>query len=65
MPENEIEAALRSFEAEIEEDLIISRYPEIGQIFAYLWNFWIFGQTPLTLWNVFDRPLNLRTTKKC
>ena len=27
--------------------------------------FWIFGRISLTLWNVFDRPLNLRTTNKC
>ena len=65
LPENEIEAALGGFEAEIEEDPIFSRYPEIGQIFAYMWNFWIFGRISLTLWNVFDRPLNLRTTNKC
>ena len=27
--------------------------------------FGFFGKIPLTLWNVFDRPLNLRTTNKC
>ena len=65
MPEYEIEGAFGGFEAEIEEDPIFSRYPEIGQFFAYMWNFWILGRIPLTLWNVFDRPLNLRTTNKC
>ena len=44
LPENEIEAALRRFAAEIEEEPIFSRYPEIGQIFACMWSFWIFRQ---------------------
>ena len=26
---------------------------------------WIYGNFGLELWNVFDRPVTLRTTKKC
>ena len=36
LPENEIEAALGSFEADIEEDPIFSRFPETGQVYAYM-----------------------------
>ena len=36
LPETEIEAALGSFEAQIEEDQIFWRNPEIGQVFNYM-----------------------------
>ena len=39
--------------------------PTLETPFAYLETFWIWGLMPLAFWNVFDRPVALRTTNKC
>ena len=45
--------------------LHLEPYPQLEKFFDYDKNFWVFGPYPMKMWNVFNRPQKLRTTKKC
>ena len=64
LPKQEIKEAFTKYEQE-ERHLNLEPYPQLGKTFDYVKNFWIFGPYPMKMWNVFDRPKNLRTTNKC
>ena len=38
------------------------KYPEVEELLKYFYNFW-FVTIPPEMWNVYDRPENLRTNK--
>ena len=40
-------------------------FQKCGKVFGYVWNFWKLDLFVINLWNVFDRPGDIRTTNKC
>ena len=64
LPISDIRTALEGFDAELQLTIFFD-YPNLSQIFQYLYDTWIYGNIRLEMWNVFDRPITLRTTNKC
>ena len=44
---------------------LIRRYPALTRLINYVQQTWLNGPYPLALWNVYNRPLPLRTTNTC
>lgn len=44
---------------------LIRRYPALARLNLYFERTWLNGPFPMLLWNVYDRPLRLRTTNTC
>ena len=65
LPISDIRTGLEGFDAELQLTTIFFDHPNLSQIFQYLYDTWIYGNIRLEMWNVFDRPITLRTTNKC
>ena len=63
LPETEVISAFMDYQNAIKNHL--DRNRNLQKTFDSVWNFWLFGSLKLEMWNVFDRPVTMRTTNKC
>ena len=63
LPPNEIVWGFQDYENQLQTIFLV--YPSLETLFNQVRNFWIFGNLPLNFWNVFDRPVTIRTTNQC
>ena len=63
LPPNEIVRGFQDYENQLQTIFLV--YPSLESLFNYVRNFLMFGNLPLNFWNVFHRPVTLRTTNQC
>ena len=63
LPVNEISMALAYHLEDIQKKSCLAK--KTGKLFDDVWNFWFLGPIPMDLWNMFDRPVIIRTTNMC